>query len=251
MSPLLQVTLMILVALGPVRLVPAFVALTAHASAVERRRLAVRGVAIATGIALLLAVMAAVLRRSWHVSWGVSSIATGLILLAGAAQVLFSTRAVPLSAAHRFGPSSATSPLVAPLILTPFGVAVVLLAFSSAPKADAWFQAAVAVVLLAVMALNLVSLLAARSIVKSVGFSTLRVAGWTGAILLAALAVQSIVTPLQGAMLTQAKVHDEDMAEGEGDVEYTDLRPMLPAPDPDVRPPPLRRQAVDEPLQAF
>jgi multiple antibiotic resistance protein len=206
MPRLLYAVLIFLVALNPVRVVPAFAAMTANSTPAERRRLAFRAVGAATVLVLLVAALGWVLRRVWQISWAI-----GLVLLLGALHTLFGRG--PGKAVAAAGPldnSAAFSPLAAPMILTPYAIAFVLLVFPAARTMDGPFQVGVIAALVGVMALNLVGLLAAGPIVRSVGYPALNILAWALAMMLAVLAVQMILGPLQDFIVSLIPGPDDD-----------------------------------------
>ncbi len=211
MRQFFELALMLFVVLGPARLAQALESFPGDLSERQARSLAVRAVAIATAVTLALALLGVALRRTWDLSWGAAGIAMGLILLAGALHGLFPGRTA--RAALPDG-GAAGRPLPAPVLLSPFGMAVVLLGITWAPSWDARLDVALAVVLLAVMGMNLACLLQARRITAWLGAPGLRVVGWTAAILLAAFAVQVIVSPVQNALLRCSLQDDDDLSNG-------------------------------------
>ena len=105
---------------------------------------------------------------------------------------------------------------IAPIILTPYGVAAVLL-FMAAREGDGGFVLKVLGALAAVMALNLAMLLNAGRVLRVFGASPVRVAGWVFAVLLAVLAVQAVVEPVRAYVAdlraTQSDFDDDGVYE--------------------------------------
>ena len=230
MIALLYIFLVFFITLGPPRTVPAFAALAQAMDQRERKALALAGVAVATGISLLVAVFGIALRQVWDLPWKALSIAVGLILFLSAMKTLSGAWGPsPPSGAGRPWRTLAISPLAAPIIVTPHGVAAILL-FLAAREGDATFVLEVVGALIAVMALNLTLMLAARPVMRIFGFSPMRVAGWVFSILLAVLAVQAIVEPVR-AYVADLRTDDSETDE-EG--QYEDalfVTPFSAAPD--------------------
>lgn len=191
--------LILLAGLGPMRAVPAFAAMTADATPKERVRLASLAVGVATVIVLVLAFAGAELRKTWDISWAAGSMAAGLVLIMAALHGVASAWAPAQPKPERLELNLAFSPLAAPLLLTPYGVAIILLLLPTAEELGGHFRTIEIVGLLAVMAFNLACLLAASRIVRGVGLPAFRVAGWTLAVLLAAVGVQTLAGPLSNA----------------------------------------------------
>lgn len=188
--------LILLAGLGPMRAVPAFAAMTADATPRERLRLASLAVGVATVIVLVLAFAGAELRRTWNVSWAAASVAAGLVLIMAALHGVASAWAPAQPKPERLDLNLAFSPLAAPLLLTPYGVAIILLLLPTGEEFGGRFRNIELIALVAVMAFNLACLLTAPRIVRGVGLPAFRVAGWTLAVMLAAVGVQTLTGPL-------------------------------------------------------
>jgi multiple antibiotic resistance protein len=172
--------------------------MTADATPAERRRLAFLAVGVATVIVLALAFAGAELRRTWDISWAAGSVAAGLVLIMAALHGVASAWAPVQPKPERLDLTLAFSPLAAPLLLTPYGVAIILLLLPAGDQFGDRFRDIELIGLVAVMGFNLACLLAAPRIVRGVGLPAFRVAGWTLAVMLAAVGVQTLAGPLSG-----------------------------------------------------
>ena len=218
MTAFVYVFLVFFITLGPPRVVPAFAALAEGLAPADRKRLAIAGVAAAGGIVLVVALFGFGLRQLWELPWKALSIAVGAILFLSAVRSMWepgsSAPALPLP--DRPWRALAVSPLAAPIILTPYGVAAVLL-FMAAREGDGGFVLKVLGALAAVMALNLAMLLNAGRVLRVFGASPVRVAGWVFAVLLAVLAVQAVVEPVRAYVAdlraTQSDFDDDGVYE--------------------------------------
>ena len=219
LTALLYIFLVFFITLGPPRTLPAFAALAQGLGPPERKALAVAGAGAATAMALLVALFGAGLRRLWELPWEALSIAVGVILFHSALKTLAGAPQAPQPLPPRPWRTMAISPLAAPIILTPHGVAAILL-FLAAREADPPFILKVAGVLVAVMGLNLVFMLMSRSVLGVLGFSPVRVAGWVFSVLLAVLAVQAVVEPVR-AYVSDLRADDADTDEAG---QYEDAR---------------------------
>jgi multiple antibiotic resistance protein len=187
--------------IGPLKLFGPFAALTQSRHRAFRIRLALLG----TGFGAVAAVAAATVGRSILDSWGVS---TGALKLAGAIVLfLVALRSVleqysPVAPAEAAGSVStvparalALSPLAFPAIITPYGVAVIVLGTVVAGAERRWeFFGVIALVLL----LDLVAMLTAHIILRAPGITTLLgILGAVMAFLQIAMGVQAGVDAIQ------------------------------------------------------
>jgi multiple antibiotic resistance protein len=92
------------------------------------------------------------------------------------------------------------APLAVPGIVPPVGIVVVLF-FAATALGNADLQTDLALVLVAIMAMNFVAMLAARPIMRVVGIPVLQVTGWVFSALQAGLGVQAIISALRALQL--------------------------------------------------
>ena len=174
--------------LGPLKAILPFARVTHGTDLAFQRKMAWRSTAIATVIALAVALLAPLVLGNWHVSRPAISIALGIILFAQALRIVMQTPAVaPGSAEQQAGPSLpspaiAVFPLAIPAILTAPGIAAiaVIVIFY---KHDLAHEAVVIAILLGVMVLNLLTLWNNETILKHGLAGILPVAGWVIAVL--------------------------------------------------------------------
>ncbi|HVM82667.1 MAG TPA: MarC family protein [Candidatus Binatia bacterium] len=193
-----QVFVLFFVMLGPFKIIAPFAVMTKDAEDKARRRLAVRAFTIASVTTLIAAAVGHVILENWHVSLGSLLIAGGVILfLVALRQVLQQyapapeAEARPVDAAH----ANAAIRLAFPTIVTPYGIAAVIILLSVSP--DLRYLIGVAVALIGVMALNLLAMLYARRILAAVGVMPLQIVGTVLNVLQVALGVQMIVAGLR------------------------------------------------------
>jgi multiple antibiotic resistance protein len=194
------------VTLGPLKIIPAFVQLTAQADASLRRQLAFRSTLLATAVILFVAIIGQNMVRVWRVQLPALMLAAGILLFLVSLNMVMSqygtmTEAKPTTptAAHSPDPPSlkaVISPLTFPTILPPFGIAIALtimvgvsqLGLNSAPILG---------LLLLVMLLNLLAMLAARSILGVLKPVTLQVLGFALAVMQLALGIEFILSGIE------------------------------------------------------
>jgi len=188
------------ITLGPLKILGPFVQRTHGLDDAAVRQIAVRAFLIATISAIAGGFLGAALLANWHVSIGAMIIAGGLVfLLVGLRQLLqeyepphapdANIPALPAS------PTAAALKLLFPIVLTPFGIAavIVLLALSTQSGRTEIIVGMVVVVML----LNLIAMLFARRILVGVTIIVLQILGAVLGILQAGLAVQIILRGLR------------------------------------------------------
>lgn len=190
-----------MVTLGPIKTVPAFFAMTQDQPPAALRSLALRGTAVATAIALLIALVMTGVAASWRISSDDLRLAGGILLFAAAREMIGQVGRPAAAPALGAPPKQpAMTPLAVPVIVTPWG-AVAILFFADLAYGDSHMLAVVVGILVFVMALNLVGMLLARQIVACVGTITFQLLGWIFAVLQAGLAIDAIVTSLRNLAL--------------------------------------------------
>lgn len=195
------------ITLGPLKILGPFAQRTHGLDDALVRKIAVRAFLIATVSAIAGGFLGAVLLANWHVSIGAMVIAGGIVfLLVGLRQLL--QQYEPPHAPDPSAPALPTSPTAAalkllfPTVLTPFGIAavIVLLALS----ADAERTGTIVVMVVGVMLLNLIGMWFARKILVGATMVVLQILGAVLGILQAGLAVQIILRGLRELNLVGA-----------------------------------------------
>jgi multiple antibiotic resistance protein len=183
--------------IGPVDVAAIFAAITHNKSAAERRRMALRGTAIATVLMLVVAFVGEPVLRHMGITLPALRTAGGILLLLIAIDMVFA-RHTGGTSTTREETDEATAkvdvsvfPLATPLIAGPgaMGAAILLMAEAEGDYAQ---MAVVIGSLLAVLAMALAFLLVAGQISRLLGVTGLNVVARVVGVLLAALAVQFI-----------------------------------------------------------
>ncbi len=191
-----------IVTVDPFGVAPLFVGLTANASAVERRRLAVRGVVIGSIILIVFALVGEPLLRALGIGLPAFRIAGGILLLLLAIDMVMARQSGLRATTEGEDAETqarndiAVFPLGIPLIAGPGAITAVVLLFGQA-RGDIAEQGAVIGVLLAVLMLTLVCLLLAGQLMRLLGITGINVISRVAGIITAALAVQFIIDGLQ------------------------------------------------------
>lgn len=180
--------------LGPIRLLVNGIDL---ALPIENRRWAARAVGLTTPVALGLAMLGPMLKRLGFDADALG-LAMALILLAGAFHSLFR--------------QDQRTRVAAPAILTPSGVAALLLLPVAYPPRQMSLWMVLSAVG-AVMGMNLVALFWAEIIRRRLGAPAIRLAAWTMAVLVCAFSIQSMSHSVTHLVCAQTGCPED----GEGD----------------------------------
>jgi multiple antibiotic resistance protein len=188
--------------LGPLKAILPFARATHGTELAFQRTVAWRSTAIATVIALVVALLAPLVLGNWHVSPPAISITAGIILFTQAIRIIMQPPgAMAGSAGSQTSPSPpspaiAVFPVAIPAILTAPGIAAIA-AIIALNKDEPGQVAVVVAMLLLVMVLNLLALWNTEAILKHGLAGILPVVGWVLAVLQAALAVQIMIHALR------------------------------------------------------
>lgn len=186
------------VVVDPLGVAPIFVALTAHDSAVERRRQARHGVAIAAAVILIFAVGGEPLLRVLGIGMPAFRIAGGLLLLLLGIDMVMARPSglrstTPDEAAEGERKSDiAVFPLAIPLIAGPGALTSVMLLMGNS-AGDLGRQTMTLAIMLVVLAIMLACLLAAGHLLKILGVTGINVVTRVLGLVVAALAVQFMI----------------------------------------------------------
>jgi len=187
-----------LVVVDPFGVAPIFAGLTSEDTAAERRRLAVRGVAIGSGVLIAFAFGGQALLDALGITLPAFRIAGGLLLLLLAIDMVMARQSGLRAAtpgeveesSHRADIS--VFPLAIPLIAGPGALTSVVLTMGRS-EGDLAMQALILAVLVAVLAITLACLLAAAQLMRLLGVTGMNVISRVSGMVVAALAVQFIV----------------------------------------------------------
>jgi multiple antibiotic resistance protein len=186
------------VTVDPIGTAPMFAALTAGHPAAERRRIAVRGVAIAAGILLGFALAGEVLLGALGIELAAFRIAGGVLLLLLSIDMLMvrhsGLRTTTASEEEESGQRADVSvfPLAIPLVAGPGAMTSVVLLMSEA-GGELARSAVVLGELALVLLLTLACFLGAGRLMKVLGITGVNVVTRVAGLLLAALAVQFVI----------------------------------------------------------
>jgi multiple antibiotic resistance protein len=192
--------------LGPTKTIPVFYLATRTSDSRTVFSLAAKSTLVATAIVLFVALSASGTLATWQVSIEAVEIAGGIVLALAAVKTLTSPSFADAQSAGaapsepkqspRWLGRPVLAPLAVPGIVPPVGVMVVLF-FAATALGDTAQQTQLALVLVAIMAMNFVAMLAARPIMRVVGVPALQVTGWVFSALQAGLGVQAVISALR------------------------------------------------------
>lgn len=199
----IDIATIFLVTIGPLKALIVYATLTASADAEFRRKVAIKTVITATIVSLVFVLAGETLLKIFHVSLPALKIAGGIILLLLAiGMVRDGGHGDEEEKPKALSLDIAVYPLAIPMMATPQGL-VALTAITAAQPSLLWVGA-VALMVLAIMALNLACLLSADRIIKAIGPSGLQIIAKVAGVLLTALAVQLMMLGFSDLGLIQA-----------------------------------------------
>lgn len=192
---LIEIFTMIFVTMGPIKVLVTFAEKTLDLDKTVRHHIAIRAVTVATVVGLVFIFFGFLLMKVFKFSSVALSLAGGLILL------IYSIKSILKEpkkgekrgyATNREAEQMAIYPLAVPLMASPMGL-VVLTAISASKEIGPEAFAILTAALLVVMVINLVALLSVERVTKYLTVETLEVANRILALLLAALAMETII----------------------------------------------------------
>jgi len=184
--------------LGPIKILGPFVQITRKSDGALAKRLAIRAFLFSCAALVFAAFIGESSMRKYHISVPVLAIAAGIILFLVALQTVMHQFDSNTSAVHHeYEPSMrlAISPLAFPTIVTPYGVAAVIVFMALTP--DFVTRAEIFGALLVLMLLDLVAMLFAKPVLKYAGMP-LQLLGTVLGIIQVALGLQIIVAGFRG-----------------------------------------------------
>lgn len=183
--------------IGPADIVVLFAALTAGASAGERRTMALKGSVIGGTVLLFFALFGETILYIFGIGLPALRVAGGILLLLISIDMVFARESSATSTTDEENAEAASSndisvfPLATPLIAGPGAIGAVILLIADASEEPAR-QAAVIAGMLTILMLTYLLLLGATQLQKILGVTALHVVSRIVGVLLAALSIQFI-----------------------------------------------------------
>jgi multiple antibiotic resistance protein len=194
----------ILVVVDPPGVVPIFVALTQSEEPAQRRRILIRAVIIAFGVALFFLIAGRAVLAYLGVTVHAFSISGGILLFVAALPMLFGQRGglqapepPERDAISQHGQDISVFPLAMPLLSGPGTIATILLLTSQAGT-DSKKLLAIGIAIAAVFLVSFISLQLGSRLINLVGEGGVHIATRVMGIVLAALAVQYVLNGIAG-----------------------------------------------------
>jgi len=192
------------ITLGPIKILGPFARQTHGLDDAVVRQIALRAFLMATISAIAGGFLGARLMVNWHITSGAMVIAGGIVFLLIAIRQLLDQYEPPRPPDGNIpmlpaSPTAAALKLLFPVVLTPFGIAAVIILLAG--SAESVRTEVIIGILVGVMLLNLLAMLLARRILAGVGIIVLQILGGVLGMLQAGLAVQIILQGLQDLKL--------------------------------------------------
>jgi multiple antibiotic resistance protein len=186
------------VVVEPVTLVPLFAAMTEGEDEAFKRKMAFKAVCIAGGVLLLFAVGGAAFLKVMGISIDAFRIAGGIMLFLIALEMVFARESGTRTTSEekdegRKRKDVSVFPLAFPFIAGPGALAIVLLTFG-ASRDDLWLSVGLFGVVLAVLAITYLFMRLSPIVMRVMGVTGGNVVNRLSGVVLAALAVQFIIT---------------------------------------------------------
>lgn len=199
---LADIFVILLITIGPLKAAIVYAKLTGKADFAFKRQVAFKTVTVATIVCLLFVFAGQWLLGVFHVSLPALKIAGGLILLLFALDMVMGSEKKTEDGDALPSADIAIYPLAMPLMATPQGLVAITAIVATR---DAFVDLlAIAVMVLIVMAINLGVLLSADRLLKKGGGGAMVVVGKVVGLLLAALAVQLMISSFRDLGLIAA-----------------------------------------------
>ncbi|MDJ0511739.1 MAG: MarC family protein [Crocosphaera sp.] len=201
---LFRMAIILFMTIGPIKIIPVFVILTQKSSAKIRIKLAIRSFALSTTAILAVALSSQNILNKYNISLSALLATAGLILSLISIKMLLAQYEKTENAQNldlENPLKSLISPLTFPTILTPQGIAFVMISMTIAHRLDNNVHKLLGLIIL-VMILNLVCMLYAREILNFLKPTLLQVFGLTLNIIQLALGISFIFSAINLQFLT-------------------------------------------------
>lgn len=192
--PMSHIVTFLLLMLGPSKIIGPFVKVTEGADRTLEKKIA-RNAIIFSGIALLIAgLLGEIILKEHSVPLPVLALAAGVILFLVAIQdtvrqFSFSTHESAVRAKTEPSMKLALDPLAFPVIVTPYGIAALIVFLSFAPDVESQLQ--IGLIVVAILLLNFLTMLFARKVLATLGI-VLAILGAVLSVVQVALGLQII-----------------------------------------------------------
>jgi multiple antibiotic resistance protein len=166
-----KIFIMLFLMLGPIKILVPFVNMSGDSDSAFRRRLATRAVLFSAAALALAGLLGRSMLENLNISLPVLALTGGLVLFLVALQTVLQQSAGPVRARADDPPPGmhlAFSPLAFPTIVTPYGIAAVIV-FAALAQEDFGAKLVLGGVVLLILAMDWLAMLFADAILKRVG----------------------------------------------------------------------------------
>ena len=191
-----QVFTFLFVMLGPFKILGPYMQLTRELDDAVTRQVATRAFGLACVAVIAGGLVGRTMMQQWNVSVTAMILAGGVIFLLVGLRLVLQQYEPPIAHAHSdpLTPFAAAMRITFPIIVTPYGVAALIVLLASSP--DTLWTLRILAIVLAVMVLNLLAMLNVRRIMAGMTVVALQILGAVLGVLQVALAVQLILRAL-------------------------------------------------------
>jgi multiple antibiotic resistance protein len=188
----------LLVTINPISVVPVFLGLTGGKSRAERRRTALRACLVATAILLFFLIVGQLLMEAIGISLPAFRLAGGLVLLTLGLRMIYGDVASGPGSGEISGDIT-VFPLATPM-LAGGGAITAIVILTDNYTFSILEQASTAIIMMVVMAVSYLVLVSAEPIQRWIGETGTNVIGRIMGLILAALAMQTLVTAVKSIL---------------------------------------------------
>ena len=203
-SSLSRLAIILFMTIGPIKIIPMFVRLTQNSSKEIKNKLAIRSFALSTSVIFVVALTSQNILNKYSISLSALLAAAGIILFLISIKLLLAQydtnqkNPVPIPE----NPLTALiSPLTFPTILTPQGIALVMISMTISQRLDNNVDKILGLIM-GVMLVNLICMLYAKQILNFLKPTFLQVMGLMLNIIQLALAISFIFSAINLQILT-------------------------------------------------
>jgi multiple antibiotic resistance protein len=166
-----KIFIMLFLMLGPLKILVPFIDLTRNSERVLRRRLATRAILFSMAALALAGLLGRNILENFEISVPVLALTGGLILFLVALRTVLE-QSIPQARLNQDSTSRQTdlalSPLAFPIIVTPYGIAAVIV-FATLAQDDMWAKLTIASIVLLILLLDWLAMLFAETILEWTG----------------------------------------------------------------------------------
>ncbi|WP_202951300.1 MarC family protein [Xenococcus sp. PCC 7305] len=203
-NSLSRLAIIFLMTIGPIKIIPVFVKLTQNASKKVKRKLAIRSFTLSTSVIFVIALSSQNILNKYNISLSSLIGAAGIVLFLVSIRMLLAQYETNVTNSIKTPDNPLTtliSPLTFPTILTPQGIALVMISMTIAKRLDNNVDKILGLIAI-IMILNLLCMLYADKILSFIRPALLLVLSSMLTIIQLALAISFIFSAINLQVLT-------------------------------------------------